>query len=59
MLRTESVGLLSDAVYERLLPGWRMRIRRALCRSLAREMPCLEFLQVCIFVAQWTRSLPG
>lgn len=59
MLRTASVGRLSESVYERLLPRWRMRIRQLLCRSLAWEMPWLEFIQVCIFIATSVLSHSG
>ena len=41
-----SAGTLSEAEYERLLPKWRVWVRRKLVRSLEREMPYLEWMQV-------------
>lgn len=41
-----SAGTLSDAEYERLLPAWRVWVRTKLVRSLEREMPYLEWVQV-------------
>ncbi|GAA5897752.1 hypothetical protein JCM6882_000086 [Rhodosporidiobolus microsporus] len=40
-----AVGRREDAFYERLMPGWRIRARRMLLSSLAREMDVLQGLQ--------------
>lgn len=41
-----ALGRLEPSVYAKLLPGWRDRVRSMAVRSLEREMPYLQAIQV-------------
>lgn len=44
--REVALGRLEPSVYAKLLPGWRDRVRLLAVKSLEREMPYLQTIQV-------------
>lgn len=51
-----AAGLLSDEEYAKVLPKWRATLRLLAVRSLRREMPYLEWIQVSPSIVPRTRN---
>lgn len=54
-----TVGLLDEATLAKILPPWRIALRRGLAKSLELEMPILEAIQVSLYIVVGLSSMPG